>query len=400
MGLFSGPRERRYNGFTAQFSNPPILPNSASATQTSMNLARAENSMQKVAVWSSVTLIASMAAEMPIGVYTGSPDAALPARPVTAPGYLEDVAGDGYGTADWVYSAVVSYLLRGNVYGKVTERDTRGGFPTQVPLYYPDAVRGWRDPETGLPQWRVNGLSVPAADIWHRRAYPLPGSLVGLSPVAYHAQTIGLGMSAQTYGLEFFNNPSPTGLLTNTEVELDPTKAKTAKERFVAALNGAREPAVLGKGWNWQQISIKPEESQFLETQKYTEAQTARIYGPGMAEILGYDSGASMTYANVEQRNIHLLTYTLDPWLCRIERALSGMLPRPRFVRLNRNALLRTDMLTRFKAHAIAIAGRFEAPSEVRTAEDVPPMTPEQLAELDFMPVPVLAPVNVTPPTK
>jgi HK97 family phage portal protein len=401
MGLFSGrPPERRYNGFTAQFSNPPIPPNSAAASPAPMSLARAETSLQKLAVWAAVMLIANLAAELPIGVFTGDPAASEWAKPVKAPGYFQDIAGDGYGTPDWVFSALISYLLRGNVYGKVVERDGRGAFPTQVPLYHPDLVRGWRDAD-GRPTWRVNGLEVDAASMWHRRAYVLPGGLLGLSPVGYHAGTIGLGLAAQRFGQEFFEDgANPTGLLSNTEMDINKDIAQTAKERFVAAMNGRREPVVLGKGWKWEQISIAPEESQFLETQKYTSAECARIYGPGMPEILGYETGGSMTYQNVEQRNLHLLIYSIDPWLSRLERALTGMLPRPRFAQFDRRGLLRTDLLTRYKSHAIAIASRFVAPSEVRTGENMAPMTPEQLDELKFVPLPLLQPETVTPPTK
>jgi len=402
MGLFSGPRERRYNGFTAQFSNPPILPNSASAAYTAMNLSRAETALQKVAIWASVTLLASMASELPMGVYTGNPDEFLWAKPVPVPGYLQDVGGDGYGTPDWIYQAMVSYLLRGNMYGRIVERDSRGAFPTQITLYHPDSVRGWRDMNSGRPTWRVNGIEVDAASMWHRRAFALTGALLGLSPITYQAQTIGLGLAAEQFGTQFFESGgNPTGLLTNSESDLNgPNQATTARERFMAAMNGRREPVVLGKGWDWKQISIAPEESQFLQTQGYTSTECARIYGPGMPEILGYEVGGSMTYANVEQRNIHLLTYTLDPWLSRMERALTSMLPRPRFVRFSRNALLRTDVLTRYKSHALAIASRFMAPSEVRATENMPPMTPEQLDELVPIPMPLLNPETVTPPTK
>lgn len=399
MGLFTGrPLEKRYNGFTAQFANPPILPNSASGGTTPMNLSRAENSLQKIAIWVSVQLIAGLAAELPLGVFSGK---GQEARPISTPGYLEDVAGDGYGTSDWIFAALVSYLLRGNLYGKILDRSPRGGFPTQVSLYHPDEVWGWRDPTTGKPTWKAGGDPVDAADMFHRRMFVMPGRLLGLSPIGWHTQTIGLGLSAEQFGVEFFvSGANPTGLLVNSETDLSPDVAQVAKERFVAALNKRREPVTLGKGWEWKPIAIKPEESQFLETQKYTEAQCARLFGPGMAEILGYDSGSSMTYTNVENRNIHLLTYTLDPWFSRVERALSSMLPAPQTARFDRNALLRTDLLTRLKSHATAIAARIMAPSECRPVEGLPPMTPEQLDELKFVPTPVLSPLKVTPPTK
>jgi HK97 family phage portal protein len=384
MGLFSGPREKRYDGFTANFSSPPIPSNSRSTPYG--GIARAEGSMQSVAIWAAVSLVASLAAELPIDVFSGQGDGK---KKVSTPGYLLDIAGDGYGTPDWVYQSVVSYLLRGNVFGKVVARDSRGGFPTQVPLYHPDDVYGWRDPNTGMPKWRAQGMDIPAADMWHRRAYSVPGYLLGLSPIGYHAMTIGLGFEAQRFGVDFFRDgANPTGLLTNSETDLKKEQAQTAKDRFVAALNGTREPVVLGKGWSWQQISIAPEESQFLETQRYSSSECARIFGPGMPEILGYPTGDPLTYATVEGRSLHLLTYALDPWFTRLEYNLSSLLPRPQYVKLNRAALLRADLLTRYRAHNMAIAGHWKAPSEVRDDEDMPPMTDTQLAELQAFDLP------------
>lgn len=384
MGLISGPREKRYDGFTANFQSPPVPSNRRSGF--SFGAGRAESAMQAAAVWAAITLVASLASELPFDVFSGQGDTK---KPIRTPSYLLDVAGDGYGTEDWIYQSIVSYLLRGNVFGKVVARDNRGGFPTQVPLFHPDDVTGWRDPDTGQPRWRAYGAEIPATDMWHRRAYTVPGYLLGLSPINYHAMSIGLGFEAQKFGIDFFHDgANPTGLLTNSETDLKKEQAQTAKERFMAALNGGREPVVLGKGWDWKQISIAPDESQFLETQKYTSAECARIFGPGMPEILGYPTGDPLTYATVEGRSLHLLTYALDPWFTRLEKNLSAFLPRPQYVKLNRAALLRTDLLTRYRAHNMAIAGHWKAPSEVRDDEDMPPMTDSQLAELQAFDLP------------
>jgi phage portal protein BeeE len=113
-----------------------------------------------------------------------------------------------------------------------------------------------------------------------------------------------------------------------------------------------------------------------------TSAECCRIFGPGIAEILGYETGGSLTYQNIEQRNLQLLIYALDPWLTRLERALSALLPRPQQVKFNRGALLRTDLLTRYRAHAIAIRAKFGTQDEARELEDRPPLTPAQIDQL------------------
>ena len=146
-------------------------------------------------------------------------------------------------------------------------------------------------------------------------------------------------------------------------------------------LQGSRGPAVLGSGMKLEQMQVAPEESQFLETQSFTAAQVCRILGPGIAEILGYKTGDSMTYKNREQLALDLLSYAIDPWLVDLERQLSRMLNRPgasggRWVRFNRNALLRTDLLTRYQAHRIALGPMepWETANEVRDYEDQQPV--------------------------
>lgn len=366
MSLFFGQREKR-NPFVEQ---PIPRPGWTGSTFASINLSRTESSLQKVAVHAATDLISSLGSTLPLDAYEGKGSSR---REVALPKVLEDPSGEGYGTGDWVYQYLMSILLRGNTYGRVGARD-RVGNPTQVVLYHPDEVQGWRDLKDGLPRWRVCGEMVPADEMWHQRAYPMAGRLLGLSPVAHHATTIGLGIAATRFGIQWFEDGAhPSGMLTNDQA-LDAKQARTAKERFMSALRGSREPVVLGQGWKYQQIQVAPEESQFLETQKYTSAECARIYGPGMPEILGYETGGSMTYANVEQRSLDLLTYALDRWLVRTERMFTAMLPAGQYVKINRSALARTDLLTRFKAHALSLQNQWAVPNEVRDLEDQPPV--------------------------
>jgi HK97 family phage portal protein len=365
VSLFFSPRERR-----SIFPEPPIPRPSTASVFSRVDLSQAESSLQKVAVWSAVDLVASLTSILPIGVFEGE---GATKRQLPLPKVLEDPSGEGYGTEDWVYQYIASLLLRGNTNGRVGARD-RIGNPTQIVLYHPDLVQGWRDLKTGLPQWRAGSETVPADEMWHQRAYVIPGRLMGLSPVAHHATTIGLGIAAERFGQQWFEDGAhPSGILSN-EQALKPGQAATAKERFMASMRGTREPLVLGQGWKFQAIQVAPNESQFLETQKYTAAECARIYGPGVAEVLGYETGGSMTYANVEQRSLDLLTYSLDRWLVHTERMFTRLLPAGQYVKLNRKALARTDLLTRFRAHALALQNRWMVPNEVRAEEDQSPV--------------------------
>lgn len=350
----------------ADFSATSVVP------PPSMAPISAEASLQKVAIWGCVNLTATAADMLPLDVF----DTSDSSRQVDMPVWMQDLAGDGHGLSDWASQFVYSGMLRGNVFAPILERAPGRGTPTQLPLAHPDDVRPTNK------GWRIGSTDYSFDEVWHKRFYPVPGSRLGMSPVMAHALTIGLGLDSLQFGASWFRDGAiPSSLLTTDQL-LDKKKADEAKSRWMATMRGRREPAVLGGGWRWQQVSVNPNESQFLETNKYTAAECCRIFGPAYAEVLGYETGGSMTYSNREQRTLDLLVYSLDPWLVRIERALSALLPAPHVAKFNRGALLRTDLLTRFKAHNIAIASQFETRDEVRDLEDMPPLTEAQKADI------------------
>lgn len=370
MSLFSRRRSAPDNVEARTAVHLPSYLFSGPATYANVDTSSADTSLQSVAVHATVDLIASLSSELPVEVYSGEgPDR----RRRPTPGYLLDPAGDGHGLQDWAYQVLVSYLLRGNIYGDVLDR--RGAYATQVMLHHPDDVTAYVDQSSGEVVWMVGGERVDPATFLHRRVNPMPGRVQGVSSVALHASQIGLTLTTSRFGLQWFQDGAhPGGMLVNEEAALDPDQAKTAKDRFLAAVRGTREPVVLGKGWRYQAIQVSAEESQFLATQKYTEAQCARIFGPGFAEILGYDSGASMTYTNVVDRDVHILKYSLNKWLRRLERLLTEMLPAPQYVCVDRDALLSTATLARYQAHALALKNQWKTVNEIRTAENLPPV--------------------------
>lgn len=373
MGLFSGPRRADAEvsaeraGFSgtfpssglnfAQLTSPSVAPHAAS---------------QSVAVRSSVDLICSIMSELPVKVYSGAGESR---QQIRTPWNIQDPSGDGYGLADWIYQAGASWLYRGNVFGQEMAW-RRDGKPSLVMLYHPDEVQLVNLGESS-PQWTVNGRPVgnPSTFV-HRRANPLPGRTLGMSPIEEHAVTLGVSLGAARFGSQFLQDGThPSSLLVNTEVTIDAEQSKTVLERWRAMKSGTREPAVMGKGWEYRPLTITPDESQFLEAMRFTEAQCARIFGPSIAELLGYETGGSMTYANVVDRRADALALSIDKWIRRIERLLSGLLPAPQFVEIDTDALLRSATLQRYQAHAVALANQFRTVNEVRRDENYEPVS-------------------------
>lgn len=330
-----------------------------------------ETSLQSVAFRAGADLIASIVSELPLGVYSGE---GASRRKRTTPGYLEDPSGDGYGREDWTYQLLMSWFLRGNGYGNVIDQGPTGML-RQVDLYHPDTV-SVSTLDTGLPTWRVSGEEIPRQRMFHRRVNPVPGTLMGLSPVQAHADQLGLSLASTKFGRSWFQDGGhPTAMLTNEYADLSgKDQAQKAKDRFLAALYGTREPIVLGRGWKYQSIQVAPEESQFLQTSGWTEAQCARILGAGVAEVLGYDTGGSMTYANVIDRDITLLKYTVGRWVNRMERIWFGWLPRPQVAILDRDAFLETSAMQKWQLNKVKLDTGAYTINEVRAEENAMPV--------------------------
>lgn len=332
----------------------------------------AETAMRQSAVWACVNLIADIAATLPIDAYEKR--GTLP-EPVSPTPSLLVAPSQSVDAISWRRQVFVSWLMRGNVYG-IVQRLTNG-WPAQIEILHPDQVTVTRVGKQGPPTFRVDGKPIdkfPAGNLWHVPGLTMPGAPVGVSVLEYARLSIGLGIAAQSFGAQWFDEGAHPSAILKTAQKVDETQAKVIKDRFLNAVRGKREPAVLGLGMDYQPIQVSANESQFLETIKANAEDIARFFFPSFILTLGQ---GSITYQNVEQRSLNLLTYDLDPWLVRFERAMTALLPggpSDRYVKLNRDALLRTDTLTRYRLHDIAIRGGWKSRDEVREKEELAPI--------------------------
>jgi HK97 family phage portal protein len=322
--------------------------------------------MQHSAVWACVNLIAGSISTLPLAAYRRGELDPLP----DLPPILRQPAA-GWSLPDFLYAALASLLVRGNTYGLIVDRAGAGLLPSQVELLAPERVGVETTNDRTI--WRIDGQEVDPASIWHVKAFTAPGQLLGLSPIQHARQAIGLGLGAEKFAAKFFGESAiPSGLLT-TDQRISAENARDLKERWKQSHGGHRDIAVLGDGARFQAITIPPEQAQFLETTRANVATIARYFGV-QPELIGGESGGSLTYANVEQRALDFLTFGLRPWLVRLETALSALLSSTTTVKFNAAALVRTDLLTRYQAHESAIRAGWKLRSEVRDLEDLPPI--------------------------
>jgi HK97 family phage portal protein len=366
MGKFLGSRQVRQ-----AFAEPPIYVNGVGAPRGSSG---AVEELTAPAVWQCVNMVANAVASMPLETFRRT--SGLPLKLDKSPQVVATPGGDCT-QSEWLQTLVVSLLLRGNAYARIVSRDSDMR-PNQLELLNPDRVVPFTNSK-GRKAYRIGGLETDGESIFHVRGMTFPGSVVGLSPIAYAAATIGLDISTRDFARNFADGEGIPKAILSVSGTVDQTKARTVKERFLEASRN-REPVVMGDAVSYQAIQIAPEESQFLATQQMSIAHIARFFGIPPRKVGGTD-GSSLTYANLTQENMDFLQEGVNPWLIRVQDAFSALLPEPEFVKFNTTSLTRMDPQGEVERMNYMIAGGYVVQSEARTYFGYPAFTPEQLAE-------------------
>ena len=330
----------------------------------------ADTAMRHDAVWACRTRIAQDVSMMPVDVVAYRNGQRSEVTPVP-----QIIAAPSAFTRpiDWRYQAVDSWLGFGNLWGLVTATTPDGMYPTRIELQPATTVRVQQTGQT--VHCFVNNVEHdlwPVGDLWHVPAYTTAGQMLGMSPIAYHASTIGIGLTAQKFGFDTLADGGHPSALLQPEGQLDEKQAGALKERFMQLTRGNREPVVLPSTTKYTPISISPEESQFLDTMRYTVEQICRIYGEDPADYGASGGGSALTYAN--RRDADLARFKRRQfWVTKLQDCLSDLLPDGQVVKLNTKSALMMTAIERHELHALRLKSETTTVNEVRTVEDEKP---------------------------
>jgi HK97 family phage portal protein len=336
------------------------------------------------AVWASIRLRADLISSMPVQCYrkvsADGLEVAVPTPPVlTIPAYHDAGQAQPIGIAEWLYMTQSDLDSVGNAFGLITAKDGLG-LPAQIqPVQAQDVTVAIR--KGLLDHYKIGTQAYAPDQIWHERQYPISGSPVGLSPVAYAAASIGGYLSAQQFALDWFGNGAvPQAILKNSKRTLDAEEAGLVKRRFKSSVSNG-DVFVTGMDWDYTMLGAKATESQFLEEMRYSLSDIARFFGVPADTIDAPQESGSITYANISQRNLQLLIMNLGPAVSRRETALSRLTANPRRVRLDSESLLRMDPQTRQLVLASKVQSRQLTVDEARAQDNELPLTAEQIAQ-------------------
>ena len=333
------------------------------ATNWSGEQVTEETALEVTALMACISLIADSVASLPIRAIRHVGDRT---EPIRLPEWLD--ASDEHTLYELIHMIVTSLALHGNAYLYVDRR-----VDTTVPLaLYPLHPTNVQVTIVNRKRYyTTNGVTVPSDQMTHLRWWTPPQSAVGLSPIEMQRNTIGLALAQARFINQWYSEGATPSSVLEVDGDMTAEQAKVLQSTWETSHRRRRRPAVLTNGMKWKPITASAQDMELAESREQTINDIARIF-----RVPNYMIGArgdSQTYQNNESAGMHFVTYTLLPWLVRIERALSKLMAAPRELKFDTSAFLRADTINRYKAHQMGIMSGFITPNEARSVENLEP---------------------------
>ncbi|HML46310.1 MAG TPA: phage portal protein [Clostridia bacterium] len=337
-----------------------------------------DSAMRFATVQACIRVLSEDIASLPLHVYKRLPNGGKErARDHPLYRLVHDQPNPDMTTSAMRKAMMVNALLYGNAYAFI-EFDRAGRVRALWPLVS-SGVERFRT-ANGETQYRIDGKTYRQSEIFHVMGLTFDG-LVGLSPIAYARETIGLGLAAEQFGKQFFKNGTHLGgtvSLPEGKTLSDPSfeRLKGQFNEMYKGLQRAFGVVILEQGAKYTPFGIPPEDAQFLETRKYQRSDIAAIFRVP-PHLVGDLERA--TFSNIEHQDISYLQRSLFPWLVGWEQEFARKILSEReqsrfLIEHDTDGFLRGDKLSRMSAYATAIQNHVMVPNEARERENLNPL--------------------------
>lgn len=307
--------------------NDRFYGNEGAVMSTAGRVVSPDISMQFSAVYHCVSLLAKVIASLEIHVMQEDADGnsvAVPRHPLRK--LLQQRPNKWQTTWDFRCMMMMHYLLRGNAYAEIVPGPM--GFADQLEPIHPDrmVVELLQD---GTLRYRYTDRFGKQKvklqeEIFHLRSHIAPG-LVGISPIAYARQTIGLALAAEEFGSRTFSNGArPSGV-----VQVKKEMSNAAFDRFKSewrniynGLAGAGATPILEDGAEFKPISMNSDDAQFLASREFQIEEVCRWFDVPPA-LLHHMTKQTANGTGVESTVLSFRKLNLNSHLICWEQAIS-----------------------------------------------------------------------------
>lgn len=313
------------------------------------------------AIYRGVTLIADAIGALPLAAYRNDrvvkPTPQILVRPNPQETRMETIS-----------AMAASLIIHGN-YIAVLGQPGANGLPDSIYPVAPDRVQVSR--EKGRIIYKIDEQIYDASEILHIKNFTLPGDLVGKGILAVAKQALGKEIAINEYAARYFDGGvNPSAVIKSQNPDLTQEEADALKTAWMAMYSSRnRSPVVMNASTDFEVLSSNAAESQLVEAQLASLTEAANILG--LPPYFLGSPNTSRTYSNVEQENLQLIKWSIQPIAERIEAAFSDLLVRGQTAKFEYDNLLKTDTFSRYQAYQTALSSGFLTVDEVRDKENL-----------------------------
>lgn len=327
-------------------------------------------------VWACTRLIAETIATLPLSMYERVPSGRRVASGHRLHLIIHDQPNADTTAAVFWEACVAAMLLRGNAH---CEKLVVGGTVVGLRFLVPGRLQRFRHGDGWA--WRYHERDgrhrvIADARIWHVPGFTTDGEN-GLSVVEYGTIVFGNALAAGRASSAAFSNGLLQPLYYKIDQWLKPDQRAEFKKNVAGSVERGEAPLLEG-GINVQSVGLKPSDAQLLESRAFSVEEICRWFRvpPWM---VGHTEKSTSWGTGIEQQMIGFLTFTLAPWLRRIEQAISKDLLTPAerlryYPKFAVEGLLRADSAGRAAFYGAMVNNGIMTRDEIRALEDRPPM--------------------------
>lgn len=335
------------------------------------------SAMQVSAVWACVRLISETIATLPLTLFEKTSAGKMPATRHPLHFVIHDQPNTDSTAAVFWEAMVAAMLLRG--VGRA-EKLMSAGQVIGLAFLNPDRTTKARDSRGNL-EYRYTDKSgrqrvIPRSRIWEVPGFTLDGEC-GVSVIQYGAKVFGNAIAADEAASKTFTN----GMLQTVYYKVAAFLKKDQRDEFRRNVMGTierGETPLLEGGTDAGTLGINPADAQLLESRGFSVQEVCRWFRvpPWM---VGHTETSTSWGTGIESQMIGFLTFTLAPWLRRIEQAIRKDLLTPAegqrfYAKFAVEGLLRADSAARASFYSVMVNNGIMTRDEVRELEDREPM--------------------------
>lgn len=365
-------------GVPIDLNNSSFWENWISTSNSAGQIVTEETVLSLSAAWSCTRIISETVATLPLHIYERTNNGRRIATEHPLYNILHSRPNSYSSSVTYFESKMAAMLLRGNGFSR---KKMINGRIVSLQFIPPSKLQIKEKSDKSLEFYFIESdgsqTKIQKNELFHIPGFSLDGKY-GISAIKYGAGVFGSALAASDASNGVFEN----GLMPTVAFTMDRVLTKDQRSEFrqnlkeiTGAMNSGKSP-LLEAGMKVESVGISPEDAQLLESRAYSVEEVCRWFRVDPS-LVGHGNKDSNWGTGLEQKLIAFLTFTLAPWLRRIESAIDHELLSPSdrgryYAEFSLDGILRADSAARANFYSIMVNNGIMTRDEVRLKENLP----------------------------